>query len=158
MLVYHCVLGFKDNFPFLFNAGSLKYLESMWVLLIKHFKDYMLMGCWDVRTRAVPEQAHQLNWNSITPFLNLSITAKFLYIISQSNYCMCKRCPQTLWNLFTYTVLSLLEGSWKIRALLKWVLTFLSHSRLHSMPFIVLTIKAHLFTVESIFWTHIVLS
>lgn len=44
MLAYHCVLGFKDSFSFLFNAGSPKYLESTWVLLLKHFKDYMLMN------------------------------------------------------------------------------------------------------------------
>lgn len=147
MLVYHRILGFKDNFSFLFNVGSLKYLESMWVFLVKHFKDYMLMGCWgDVLCLSKLTNLTE----SITPFLNLSITAKFVYIISQSNYCMWKRCPQILWNLLIYTVLSLFKDSWKIRALLKWVLTFLSHSSLHSMLFPVLSIKAHLLTLESI--------
>lgn len=49
----------------------------------------------------VPEQANQLNWEAITPFPNLSITPKFVYIISQSNYCVLKKSPQTLWNEFT---------------------------------------------------------
>lgn len=52
----------------------------------------------------VPEQANQLNWEAITPFLNLSITAKFVYIIAQTNYCKFKKkkkSPQTLWNEFT---------------------------------------------------------
>lgn len=35
----------------------------------------------------VPEQANQLNWEAITLFLNLSMTAHFVYIISQTNYC-----------------------------------------------------------------------
>lgn len=39
----------------------------------------------------VPEQANQLNWEAITPFLNLLIIAKFVYIISQTNYCMFKK-------------------------------------------------------------------
>lgn len=42
----------------------------------------------------VLEQANQFNWDAITPFLNLSITAKFVYIISQSNYCMFKKAPK----------------------------------------------------------------
>lgn len=44
----------------------------------------------------VPEQANQLNWEAITPFLNLSITAKFVYIISQISYCMLKKKPPKL--------------------------------------------------------------
>lgn len=102
----------------------------------------------------IPELANQFNLDMISPFLNQSIAARFMYISSQSNYRMFFKSfpnPAKLIYLKNFKHVQRLLASKRIA----WVRFDIS-SDLYSIAFIVLTVKIHLVVVESILFLNIV--